>query len=84
MENILHLAAVIRDISCAVPLAYDERFGAEIKEYIRNKLAHMSLDHRARIQRIIHEKFPLLGPDTFEKIELITKWVTEEILAYEL
>lgn len=84
LEKILYLAALIRDISCAVPLARDERFGDEIRQYIGKKLAHVSLVPRSRIQSIIYQKFGLLGADTFEKIDLIAKWVTEEILAHEL
>ena len=83
LEKILHLAAIIRDISCAVPLTTEETFGAEIREGIKGKLAHLSPDYQASIQRIIYEKFPLLGTDMFTNIELITKWITEEILAYE-
>lgn len=78
------MAALIRDISCAVPLAHDERFGDEITQYIRKKLAHVSLAPQSRIQSIIYHKFGLLGADTFEKIDLIAKWVTEELLAHEL
>jgi len=84
LEKILYLAALIRDISCAVPLAYDERFGDEIRKYIGRKLAHVSLVPRSRIQSIIYQKFGLLGADTFEKMDLIAKLVTEEILAHEL
>lgn len=78
------MAALIRDISCAVPLAHDERFGDEITQYIRKKLAHVSLAPQSRIQGIIYQKFGLLGADTFEKIDLIARWVTEELLAHEL
>ena len=84
LEKILYLTALIRDISCAVPLAYDERFGDEIRHYIGKKLAHVGLVPRSRIQSIIYQKFGLLGADTFEKIDLIAKLVTEEILAHEL
>ena len=82
LEKILHLAAIIRDISCAVPLIDNEMFGNKIKAGIKGKLAHLNPDYQASIQRII-EKFPLLGTDMFVNIELITKWFTEEILTYE-
>jgi len=81
LEKILHLAAIVRDISCAVPLAYDKIFGDEIKESIRRRIAHISPEYQARIQKIIYKKFPLLGTDTFENIDLVTEWVIEEIVA---
>jgi hypothetical protein len=84
LQKVLYLAALIRDISCAVPLVYDERFGDEIRQYIEKKLAHVSLVPRSRIQSIIYQKFGLLGANTFENIDLIAKLVTEEILAHEL
>jgi hypothetical protein len=86
LQKILYLAALIRDISCAAPLVYNERFGVgdEIRQYIEKKLAHVSLVPRSRIQSIIYQKFGFLGADTFEKIDVIAKWVTEEILAHEL
>lgn len=82
LQEVLYVTALIRDISCAVPLAYDERFGEEIRQYIDKKLAHVSLVHRSRIQSIIYQKFGLLGGDTFEKIDLIAKWVADEILPH--
>ena len=84
LQKVLYLAALIRDISCAVPLVDDERFEDEIRQYIEKKLAHISPVPRSRIQSIIYQKFGLLGADTFENIELIAKLVTEEILAHEL
>ena len=84
LEKILYLSSVIRDISCAVPLTRDEQIGAEIKNYIGKKLAHMTPDCQSRIQKIIYEGFPLLDTNTFENIDLITKLVVEEIVNYEL
>lgn len=84
LQEVLYLAALIRDISCALPLAYDERFGDEVRQYIEKKLAHVSLVPRSRIQSIIYQKFGLLGADTFEKIDLIAKWVADDILPHEL
>ena len=84
LQKILYMAALIRDISCVVPLAYDERFGDEVSQCIGKKLAHVSLVPQSRIQNIIYQKFGLLGADTFENIDLIAKLVTEEILAHEL
>jgi len=84
LQKVLYMAALIRDISCAVPLVYDERFGDEMRQYIEKNLAHLSLVPRSRIQSIIYQKFGFLGADTFEKIDVIAKWVTEEILAHEL
>jgi len=83
-EKIFHLASVIRDISCAVPLTQDEQIGEEIKDYIGEKLIHISSDYQLRIQKIIYEGFSLLGTNTFENIDLITTLVVEDIVDYEL
>ena len=84
LEKIFHLASVIRDISCAVPLTQDEQIGDEIKNYIEKKLAHTTPDCQLRVQKIIYEGFSSLGTDTFENIDLITKLMVEEIIDYEL
>jgi len=83
-EKTFHLASLIRDISCAVPLTQDEQIGEEIKDYIAKKLAHISSDYQLRIQKIIYEGFSLLGTNTFENIDLVTKLVVEDIVDYEL
>lgn len=84
LEKIFHLTSIIRDISCAVPLTQDEQVGDEIRNYIKKKLAHISPDCQLKVQKIIYEGFSLLGSDTFENIDLITKLVVEEIVDYEL
>lgn len=84
LEKILYLSALIRDISCALPLIRDERFGAEIKEHISKKIAHVTPDCQSRIHRIIYERFSLLGTDTLENIGLTTKFLVEEIIEPEL
>ena len=84
LEKIFYLTSVIRDISCAVPLTQDEQIGDEIKNYIKKKSAHITPDCQLRIQKIIYEGFSLLGNNTFENIDLITKLVVEEIIDYEL
>ena len=84
LQEVLYLAALIRDISCAVPLVYDEKSGDEIRQYIEQKLAYVTLVARSGIQRIIYEGFNVLEEDTFENINLIAKLVTEEILATTL
>lgn len=84
LHEVLYLAALLRDISCAVPLVYDEKFGNEIRQCIEQDLDHVSLVGRSGIQSIIYGKFDLLGADTFENIDLIAKLVTEEILAHTL
>ncbi len=84
LEKIFHLASVIRDISCAVPLTQDEQIGGEIKIYIKKKIAHITPDYQSRIQRIIYDGFSSLGLNTFENIGLITRLLVEEIIDYEL
>jgi len=84
LEKILHLSAIIRDISCAVPLTTDERFGAEIKDHVEKKMAHITPAYQSRIRRIIYERFSLLGSDTLENIGLTTKFLVEEIIDPEL
>jgi hypothetical protein len=83
-QQVLYLATLLRDISCSVPLVHDEKVGDEIRQYIERKLAHVSPDARSRLQGIIYEKFGLLGADTLENINLVAKWVTEEILIHTL
>jgi hypothetical protein len=84
LEKIFHLASVIRDISCAVPLIQDEQIGGEIKNYIKKKIAHITPDYQSKVQRIIYDGFSSLGLNTFENIDLITKLLVEEIIDYEL
>ncbi len=84
LEKILYLSALIRDISCAVPLTKDNRFGTEIKEHIEKKMAHITPACRSRIQRIIYERFSSLSTDTFENMGLTTKFLVEEIIDPEL
>ena len=84
LEKILYLSATIRDISCAVPLSRDERFGAEIEEYIEKKIACITPAYKSRIRRVIYERFSLLGTDTLENIGLTTKFLVEEIIDPEL
>jgi hypothetical protein len=84
LEKILHLTSIIRDVSCAIPLTGDEKFWGEIKECIGKKMAHIALDCRSRIQRIVYKRFPLLAADTMGGINLISKAVVEEIIDYEL
>lgn len=84
LEKIFHLASIIRDISCAVPLTQDEQIGTQIKNYIKKKLAHITPDYQLKVQKIIYDGFSLLGTNTFENIDLITKLVVEEIVDYEL
>jgi hypothetical protein len=84
LEKILYLVSIIRDISCAVPLIQDEQIGGEIKNCIEGKLAHIAPAYRSRIQEIIYEKFFLLGTNTLENIELVTKFVVEGIVDPEL
>jgi hypothetical protein len=67
-----------------VPLTQDEQIGDEIKNYIGKKLAHITPDCQLRVQKIIYEGFLLLGTDTFENINLITKLAVEEFIDYEL
>jgi len=84
LEKILYLSAIIRDISCAVPLTRDERFGAEIEEYVEKKIACITPAYKSRIRRIIDERFSLLGTDTLENIGLTTQFLVEEIIDPEL
>jgi len=84
LEKILYLGATIRDISCAVPLTRDERFGAEIKDHIERRIACVAPDYRSMMQRMIYERFSLLGNDTLENIGLTTKFMIEEIIDREL
>ena len=84
LQEVLYLVSIVRDTSCAVPLVYDERFGDEIRRYIEQKLACITLVARSGIERIIYEGFNVLGVDTFENINLIAELVTKDILATTL
>jgi len=79
-ERILHLVSIIRDISCAVPLAQDEQFGHEVRNRIERRLAHITPAYRSSIQEIIYRKFPLLGANTLENIDLLTKFAVEDLI----
>jgi hypothetical protein len=83
-EKILYLVSIIRDISCAVPLTQDEQFGDEVKNRIARKLAHIAPTYQSRIQKIIYEKFFLLGTNVLENIDLVMKFVVEGIVDPEL
>ena len=84
LEKIFHLASVIRDISCAVPLTQDEQIGDKIKNCIEKKIAHITPDYQLRIHKIIYDGFSSLGLNTFENINLITGLLVEEIIDYDL
>jgi len=84
LEKILYLVSIIRDISCAMPLTQDEQFEDEVKNHIEEKLAHIAPAYRARIQKILYEKFLLLDANTLENIDLLTKFVVEDIVDPEL
>jgi len=79
LGKILYLASIIRDVSCAVPLIRDE-----VKDYIGRKLAYITPAYQSKIQRIIYERFSLLNTDTFRNIALVTRFLVDEIIDYEL
>jgi len=84
LEKTLYLTSIIRDVSCAVPLVRDEQFGDGIKDCIGKRLAYITPVCQSRIQKIIYERFSLLDTDTFGNIDLITRFVVDEIIDYEL
>jgi len=84
LGKILYLASIIRDVSCAVPLIRDEQFGDEIKDYIGKKLAYITPAYQSKIRKIIYERFSLLNTDTFRNIALVTRFLVDEIIDYEL
>ena len=84
LEKILYLVALVRDMSCAVPLTRDERFGAEIREHIEKRIACVALHYQSVIRRLICQRFSSLGTDTLENIGLTTKFLIEEIIDPEL
>jgi len=84
LERILYLSATVRDISCAVPLTIDGRFGADIREHIEKRIACVTPPYQSMIRKVIYERFSLLGIDTLENIGLTTKFFVEEIIDAEL
>lgn len=84
LERIGYSVMAIRDISCAVPLTKDPKFGDEIKESIERKIDHLPQIYQSKINKITYETFPLLGNDTIENINSLTKAIAEEIIDYEL
>jgi hypothetical protein len=84
LEKTLYLTSIIRDVSCAVPLVRDEQFGDGIKDCIGKRLAYITPVCQSKIQKIIYERFSLLDTNTFRNIALITGFLVDEIIDYEL
>jgi hypothetical protein len=84
MDRIIYLTMTVRDISCAIPLTQDSRFGDEIKALIERKMEHLPLNYKLKIKKIISEVFPSFTEDTFKNIDLLTNAIVKEIVCEEL
>jgi len=84
MDRIIYLTMTVRDISCAIPLTQDSRFGDEIKALIERKMGHLPLNYKLKIKKIINEVFPSFTGDTFKNIDLLTNALVKEIVYEEL
>ena len=82
--RLIYIISVIRDISCAVPLLSDPRFGSEIRQAIETRIAPLPPDYRTIIRGTVYSKMPLLGTHTQENIRLISGVISSEILEGEL
>ncbi len=83
-ERIAYLVMTIRDMSCALPLTKDERFGGEIKAYMEKKIEHLPPNYKAKIKRIVNDLILSFGSDLFRNIELLTNAVVRELIDEEL
>jgi len=82
--RLFYIISVIRDISCAIPLLSDPRFGSEIRQAIETRIGPLPPDYRTIIRRTVYSKMPLLGVHTQENIRLISRVISDEILEGEL
>jgi hypothetical protein len=84
MDRITYLTMTVRDISCAIPLTEDSRFGSEIKALTERKIEHLPVNYKLKIKKIIGEVFPSFTEDTFKNIDLLTNAIVKEIICEEL
>jgi len=83
-ERIAYVVMTIRDMSCALPLAKDERFGGEIKAYMEKKIEHLPSNYKVKVRRIVNDLIPSFGSDLFKNIELLANAVVRELIDEEL
>ena len=79
-SRILYLMAIIRDISCAIPLLQEGSVANDINMLIDTKTAHLDSEYRTLITGIAQEVAGFMGEDTFDNIEKIFRLVNRQIL----
>ena len=84
LARIIYLVMTIRDVSCAIPLLEDSRFGCEVKKCLEERISHLPEGYRLAIQRIIGEVIRKFSEDTFQNINLLVKAFVEEVVRKEL
>jgi hypothetical protein len=84
LARIIYLVMTIRDVSCAIPLLEDSRFGEEIKKCLEERVGHLPENYNSAIQRIISEVVRKFSDDTFQNINLLVKAFLEEVVRKEL
>ena len=84
LARIIYLVMTIRDVSCAIPLLEDSRFGYEIKKCLEERISHLPENCKSVMQRIISEVVRKFSEDTFKNINLLVKAFVEEVVRKEL
>lgn len=83
LHKVIYLVALIRDISCAMPLLYDGSKKEELESLISKKTAHLDRESRLKLINVIYRENEFLGTDSFVNIDVMTRMVTKEILLTE-
>jgi len=84
LARIIYLLMTIRDVSCAIPLLEDPRFGYEIKKCLEERISHLPEGYKLAIQRIIGEVIRKFSEDTFKNINMLVKAFVEDVIRKEL
>lgn len=83
LHKVLYLVALIRDISCAMPLLCEGNIKEEMASLISRKAAHLDGESKLKLNNVIYRENELLGTDSFVNIDVMTRMVTKEILLTE-
>lgn len=84
LARIIYLIMMIRDVSCAIPMLEDLKFGDEIKKCLEERISHLPENYRLTIQKIIDEAIRKFSEDTFKNMNLLVKAFVGNIIRKEL
>jgi hypothetical protein len=77
--RLLVLASLLKTSCCAMPLLKDERFGAEMGEFITRSMDYLPTELSARILRLL-EATGKFGKNTHENLDLFMKKIIDELV----